>query len=209
MYPTREQLRTACEALCARDDALARAYSTLGVPEWRIQPASYEALARTVVYQLISTKAADAIWARVCDWAAGDLSPQRVMNATEDELRGCGLSRPKVRHLTTIAEAIATQSLDIALLHDMPDAEARKHLTAVKGIGPWTAELFLMCSLGRINAFPEGDVGLMESLRLLSQAEDRLTAKAFLTHAESWRPYRGVAAHLLWGYINHLRGNAR
>lgn len=209
MYPTREQLRTACEALCARDEALARAYATLGVPEWRIQPASYETLARTVVYQLISTKAADAIWTRVCDWAAGDLSPHRVMNAAEDELRGCGLSRPKVRHLTTIAEAIATQSLDIALLHDMPDAEARKHLTAVKGIGPWTAELFLMCSLGRINAFPEGDVGLMESLRLLSQAEDRLTAKAFLTHAESWRPYRGVAAHLLWGYINHLRGNAR
>ena len=209
MHPTREQLRTACEALCARDEALARAYSTLGVPEWRIQSASYETLARTVVYQLISTKAADSIWARVFHWAAGDLSPQRVMNATEDELRGCGLSRPKVRHLTTIAEAIATQSLDIALLHDMSDAEARKHLTAIKGIGPWTAELFLMCSLGRIDAFPEGDVGLMESLRLLSEAEDRRTARAFLTHAESWRPYRGVAAHLLWGYINHLRGNAR
>ncbi len=209
MYPTREQLRTACEALSARDEALARAYSTIGIPAWRIQPASYEALVRTVVYQLISTKAADAIWTRVLNWAAGDLSPQRVMNAAEDELRGCGLSRPKVRHLTTIAEAIETHSLNLAQLHEMPDAEARRHLTAVKGIGPWTAELFLMCSLGRIDAFPEGDVGLMESLRLLSQEEDRLTARAFLTHAESWRPYRGVAAHLLWGYINHLRGNGR
>lgn len=209
MTPTPEQIRTACDALCARDDALARARGIIGLPKWRHQPANYESLARTVVYQLISTKAGDAIWARVLDWAGGGVSPEQILTADEEHLRACGLSRPKVRHMKSIAEAITTGSLSLTLLDTLSDTDARKHLTAVKGIGPWTAELFVMCSLGRINAFPEGDVGMIEALRLLRQDEVRLTARAFLALAESWRPYRGVAAHLLWGYINHLRGNQR
>ena len=81
---------------------------------------------------------------------------------------------------------------------------ARAELVAVKGIGPWTADLFLM-ACGRLDAFPHGDVGLMEAYRLLRGDEERFESKAFTAHADAWRPYRGVAAHLLWGWINAER----
>ena len=85
---------------------------------------------------------------------------------------------------------------------------ARKELLAVKGIGPWTADLFLLYALGKMDAFPIGDVGLMEAHKRLSGAEERMTAKAFTAHAEIWQPYRGVAAHLLWGWLNAERSGA-
>lgn len=202
-------LITACTALCAHDPALARAHQQIGVPAWRLQPANYETLARTVVYQLISTKAGGSIWARVINWAGNDLTPEKVLKADEETLRGCGLSGPKIRHMVSIADAVMSGRLPLDDLHTLTDAEARRKLIAVKGIGPWTAELFIMCALRRMDAFPEGDVGLMESLKLLQNAPDRLSPKAFLAHAETWRPYRGMAAHLLWGYLNHLRGESR
>ena len=197
--------QAACDALCAIDPALARAYDVIGLPDWRDTEPVYQSLARTIVYQLISTKAGDAIWGRVQTWAGGDVTHHAILDAEEDTLRACGLSGPKIRHMKSVANAVHTDALPLAEMHDMNDSDARKCLIAVKGIGPWTAELFIMCALKRMDAFPEGDVGLMESLRLLQNAEERLTAKAFLAHADNWRPYRGMAAHLLWGYINHLR----
>ncbi|MAI89976.1 DNA-3-methyladenine glycosylase 2 family protein [Ponticaulis sp.] len=198
--------QTACDALCASDPALARAYDTIGLPDWRIQSPDYHSLARTIVYQLISIRAADVIWGRLQNWAGGEVKPEIILSADEADIKACGLSGPKVRHLISVAEAIRSGMLPIDELHTLSDKDARKLLIAVMGIGPWIAELFLMCSLQRMDAFPEGDVGLMESLRVLRNDERRLTAKAFLAHAENWRPYRGMAAHLLWGYLRHLRG---
>jgi DNA-3-methyladenine glycosylase II len=198
----------ACLALCALDPALARAHDYIGVPAWRVSVCEYQSLARTVTYQLISTRAADVIWERVCTWAGGEVTAGKVLAADFDDLRACGLSGPKVRHMVSIAEAVTSGALPLDKISSLTDKEARKLLIAVKGIGPWTAELFLMCSLQRMDAFPEGDVGLMESYRLLSDAETRLNAKAFQIRAESWRPYRGMAAHLLWGYLNQKRSEA-
>ena len=204
-----DDMRSACDHVCRSDPTLAKAYEIIGLPSWRAQPASYASLARTIVYQQISTKAGDSIWARVSAWAENNLTPERIVTTKETELQDCGLSRPKIRHMTTIAEAVLNGALPLDRLHRFSDIEARKCLIAVKGIGPWTAELFMMCSLRRMDAFPEGDVGMMEALRLLREDDERLSPKAFLALAETWRPYRAAAAHLLWGYINHIRGDIR
>ena len=202
--PSPAKIQAACQALGKADPALARAFKEIGVPEWRARPRTYETLATSVAYQLISTKAAASIWGRVTD-ALPAITPDTVLATDDDALRAFGLSRPKVSHLKSIATAIETDALNLERIAAASLADARKELLAVKGIGPWTAELFLLYALGEMNAFPTADVGLMEAHKQLSGAQTRMSAKAFTAHAEAWQPYRGVAAHLLWGWLNDQR----
>ncbi len=204
--PGQTDLLAACEHLAGRDTALARAYAERGLPTWRSGTPNYAVLARMIAFQQITTKAAASIWARV-EEAVGEVGTKAVLDASEDMLRGCGLSRPKIRHLRSIAEAVETGQLDLDRVHAAGMEDARKELIAVRGIGPWTADLFLLYC-GRLDAFPAGDVGLMEAYRLLSEADARHEPKAFTGLAETWRPYRGVAAHLLWAWINAEREKA-
>ena len=204
MAPSPETIKAACEALALKNTVLARAYTESGVPVWRAAPAQYETLARAVVYQLISTKAAAAIWQRLLE-RHRDMSPEDILADDPEALKSVGLSRPKVSHLRTIAEAIVAGQLDFARLAKAPIDMARKELLAVKGIGPWTADIFLMNALGKLDAFPVGDVGLMEAHKQLSGIETRLDRDAFSALAEDWRPHRGVAAHLLYGWLNMMR----
>ncbi|MEL6473025.1 MAG: DNA-3-methyladenine glycosylase 2 family protein [Pseudomonadota bacterium] len=206
--PGQRALDAACEALSQADPALARAHKAIGRPIWRSAEPCYASIARTIAYQQISTAAAGTIWGRVCD-DLGEITHSAVLACTEERLRAHGLSRPKIRHLMSIASAIETGALDLDRVCKADLDEARAELTAVKGIGPWTAELFLLYAVGEMDAFPTADVGLMESHKLLSGADVRMDPKAFTVHAESWRPYRGVAAHLLWGWINAERDKMR
>ncbi len=205
--PTQADLKTACDALSRADKALAKAYKAIGVPTWRTRPQTYETLATSVAYQLISTKAAAAIWART-KTALGDITPETMLGAQEDTLRAAGLSRPKIAHLKSIASAIKTDALNLSRVTQAPLKDARKELLAVKGIGPWTAALFLLYARGEMDVLPTADVGLMEAYKRLSGAKTRLDAKAFTAAGENWRPYRGVAAHLLWGWLNAERARA-
>lgn len=206
--PSSDTLTTACEQLSAVDPALKRAYAEIGLPVWRTAEPNYASLARIIAYQQISTKAAAAIWGRFIEHVEENACASRVLSCSDEDLQSCGLSRPKVRYFKSIAEAVETGALDFDRLARVDVASARKELIAVKGIGVWTAEVFLMNAIGKLDAFPEGDVGLMESYRLLSDAEVREPSKAFTALAENWRPYRGVAAHLLWGWINATRDKA-
>lgn len=204
--PNRRKLKVACEVLCQSDPALARAYEELGIPDWRYGSAEYVTLARMIAYQQITTKAAATIWGRV-EAHIGEITPEAILAADHDGLRSCGLSRPKINHLNSIAEAVVSGALNLDRVRKVALEDARRELVAVKGIGPWTAELFLLYS-GVLDAFPPGDVGLMEAHRLLLDAENRMEIKAFTQHAEVWRPYRGVAAHMLWNWLNTRRENA-
>ena len=204
--PDDATLRQACDELMARDPAFQAAFAVIGLPDWRYSPPLYRTIARMIAFQQITTKAAASIWARV-EAALGEVTSAAMLAASEDELRACGLSRPKIRHLKSIAEAVESGALDLTRVYHGEMDAARAELLAVKGIGPWTADLFLL-SCGRLDAFPIADVGLMEAYRLLSGHEDRYAPKAFTQLAESWRPWRGVAAHLLWGWINAERAKA-
>lgn len=202
--PDAQTLTRACEALAEVDPALAKAYAHIGLPNWRTRAPTYAALARMITYQQITTKAAATIWARV-EAQFGDVTPEAIVQADFETLRACGLSRPKISHFNTIAEAIISGTLNLQRVCESELAIARKELIAVRGIGPWTAELFLLSAVGALDAFPPGDIGLMEAHKRLSSSEIRMEIKAFTTHAELWRPYRGVAAHLLWDWLNDQR----
>lgn len=202
--PAAEVLAAACEALAARDPALNRAYAARGVPAWRVAPATYATLARLVVFQQISTTAGAAIWQRM-EQAFPTVEAETILGADDEMLRRCGLSRPKRSHLKAIAEACVTGVLDPRAVADAPAETAHATLVSVRGIGPWTANLFRLYAAGDLDAFPQGDVGLLESHRQVSGAADRLDRPAFDALAEGWRPYRGVAAHLLWDWLNHQR----
>ncbi|MEO0607731.1 MAG: DNA-3-methyladenine glycosylase 2 family protein [Pseudomonadota bacterium] len=202
--PSPRLLKQACDALAERDACLAHAYQTVGLPTWRATAPTYQALARIVVYQLISTKAADVIWGRIQD-RLESVTAEAVLRDNQEALRACGLSRPKLGHLNAIAEAVRSGALDLNAMREQPITDARRALLAIKGIGPWTADTFLMTALGHLDAFPSGDVGLIEAYRQLDGADARLTAKAFTAAADSWRPYRAVAAHLLYDWYNSTR----
>ncbi len=203
--PTEASLRHACDALAARDEALARAYTGVGLPQWRSVPATYATLARAVTFQLISLQAAGAIWMRTQALFAGPIDAEAMLDMPEDDLRGAGNSRPKIGHMKSIALAVTSGKLNFQRLENTDADTARAELLAVKGIGPWTANLFLLTALGHMDAFPPGDVGIMEAHRDLIGAEKRLSSKDFSALAETWTPYRGVAAHLLWGWWHHVR----
>lgn len=206
MSPEPETLKRACEALSLADHALGTAYRICGVPEWRDRPVAYETIATTIAYQQISVKAAASIWARV-QAQFGRVTAAAISEASEDSLRSCGLSRPKVRHMKSVAQACETGALDLQRVAGAPVDEARAELLDVKGIGPWTAELFLLYARGEIDAFPTADLGLMEAYKRLSGADKRLDKADFIALGETWRPWRGVAAHLLWAWLRHDRGS--
>ena len=200
-------IKTACEVLAARDRALARAYQDCGVPEWRARPLDFSLLASLVTHQLISLQAAASIWARL-ETCLGEVTAEAMLDAPEPDLRACGLSRPKIAHMKSIAKA-TLGPLDLERLAGLPLEDARKNLLAIKGIGPWTAELVALYALGAVDAFPHGDVGLMESYKRLANAQTRHTAAAFSELAVGWQPYRGVAAHLLWAWLHFDRAQQK
>ncbi|MEO0981910.1 MAG: DNA-3-methyladenine glycosylase 2 family protein [Pseudomonadota bacterium] len=202
--PPEPVLRAACEALAAADPALARAYRETGLPVWRAAPADYATLCRLITHQQISVTAARAIWARF-QAAFDPITPEGLLAADPDEIRACGLSRPKTRHLQSIAHAIVAGDLVLDRVAAASFDEAREELLSVSGIGPWTADLFLLYATNALDAFPVADIGLTESLRGLTGAETRMDKAAFAERGEAWRPYRGVAAHLLWAWISAER----
>jgi DNA-3-methyladenine glycosylase II len=203
-----KQLARAVRHLARQCEVMKAAHAYVGVPEWRTRQGDYAELARIIAYQQLSTKAAGTIWGRVVV-LLGKVTPKAVLAADIDALRACGLSRPKISHIRSIAAAVEDGSLNFRRLVKKSDDDARAELVAVKGIGPWTADIYLMACLGRWDVFPHADIGLSEAYRMISGQRKRHPPKKFLRTGERWRPYRGVAAHLLWAYINAARAEQR
>ena len=204
----KKQLSKAVRALAKECVIIKTAHEFVGVPEWRTRVGDYAGLARIIAFQQLSTKAAGTIWGRV-EVLLGRVTPKSVLAADIDGLRACGMSRPKIAHIRSIAEAVQDGRLNFRRLAKASDAEAQAELVAVKGIGPWTADVYLMFCLGRWDVFPHADIGLSEAYRMISGERKRHPPKKFLRTGERWRPYRGVAAHMLWAYINAARDAQR
>jgi len=203
-----KQLGKAVKHLAKSCETIAAAHERVGVPEWRTRPGDYAGLARIIAYQQLSTKAAGTIWGRV-ETLVGKVTPASVLDADFDALRACGLSRPKISHIRSIATAVTDGSLNLKRVAKASDEAAQAELVAVKGIGPWTADVYLMFCLGRWDVFPHADIGLSESYRMITGQRKRHPPKKFLKTGDRWRPYRGVAAHMLWSYINAVREEQR
>lgn len=197
--------RAACAALARKDKTLARALDAIGEPHIRRRPGGFEALFRIIVEQQVSVPSAQAIWAR-CQAGMKCHSPASALRLGEDELRKFGLSTPKAGYVIALAEAWSGGAIDERALSQMSDEDAAKALQQIKGIGPWTAAIYLLFCEGRVDIWPRGDVALLGAYNAARLRGPRPDMKQFDARAEKWAPYRGVAAHILWTYYAHIRG---
>jgi DNA-3-methyladenine glycosylase II len=191
-------------ALLAADPRLAEIAAIAGPLPLRRRPGGYAGIASIVVSQQLSTASAAAIWGRLAA-AYEPFTPQALIRARADRLARLGLSAPKIRALKEIARAIAGGALDCDALPEMPADAAHEALCAVHGIGPWTADIYLLFCLGHPDAWPAGDLALQEAARLAFALPARPTVKEIAVLAEPWRPWRGVAARLLWAYYRTVK----
>lgn len=190
--------------LAQRDSRLRPLTEAFSHLEYRLREGGFSALLRLIVEQQLSVKAADTILGRV---HAGleDISPQALLAHDEDRLRGYGLSRPKITYARALAEAFHTGGFDADALRALPLDEAAERLIALKGIGRWTAEVYLMFSEGRLDLFPVGDVALREAVGWLDGLAERPNEAYCAERARAWSPYRSVAAHLLWAWYGAVK----
>lgn len=194
-----DDLAEGAEWLARHDSRFARALVLTGPLPLRRNDGGFPALLDIIMGQQVSVASADAIWKRL--EAAGLTAADRVAAASEDDLRGCGLSRQKIRY----ARGLARAGIDFASLDNLPDDEVIAVLTALPGIGRWTAEIYAMFSLGRADVFAPGDLALQEAARVLFDLAERPKDKVLRQMAEAWSPWRAVAARALWAYYRVLR----
>lgn len=202
---TEADLDIALATLAKADPRFTALVATAGRPPLRRRSDGFAGLAATVVSQQLSTASAGAIWSRLA--AAYDpFEPVAILRARSTRLARLGLSTPKIRALKEIASAIAREELALATLGELAAEEAHAALTAVHGIGPWTADIYLLSCLGHADAWPAGDLALQEAARLAFGLRTRPSAKEMIPLAEPWRPLRAVAARVLWTYYRSVKG---
>ena len=200
-----EDIEGARRAVVALDPALERAHAQTPPFEWRRRIGGFEGLFHMIVDQQVSLASAAAIWARVEAGLGGEVTPERTLATDIETLRTFGLSIQKATYGHEIARAHVEGRIDFDHLERLPDEEAIARLTAIKGVGKWTAETFLMFCEGRRDVFPAGDIALQEAMRWADGAAVRPHEKEACLRAEIWRPYRSVAAHLLWGWYGAVK----
>ena len=198
-------MRAAIDALVAADPRLARIEPAAGPLPWRVRAGGFPGLLQIVVGQQISNQAALAIWRRLSA-LPGALTPAGLMLLEDDGLRTAGLSRPKVAHARALAAAFASGALSQDGLAAMADVEAAAAITAVRGLGPWTAEVYLLFALQRQDVFPAGDVAIAGAAADLLGLPARPGPAALRVLADAWRPSRALAARLLWHHWRHRTG---
>ena len=181
-------------ALSAMCPCMKAAYALTGPLPLRRRADGFAQVLSAIVGQQVSVASAAAVWSRI--EAAGFNTPAAVLAASDDELRAVGLSGQKFIY----ARELALADIDYIALRDMSDEAVIKTLVAVKGIGPWTAEVYAMFSLGRADVFAPGDLAMQEAARSLYDLPERPKEKAFREMADAWAPWRAVAARLLWAY---------
>ncbi len=198
-------LEGAINALCSHAPEFIAVVEQTGTPPLRRTAPGFSGMLRIITGQQLSKASAAAIWQRMCD----DLHPHDPAHFTtleEERFRAVGQSRPKIRTIMSFTEAVASGALDLEMLSELDDEEVAAALTSVKGIGPWSAEIYLLSCLGRPDVWPAGDLALQVAAADILGKPERLTAEEMKQAGEAWRPWRAVAARLLWAWYAHLKG---
>ena len=196
---TDADLREGLAALTIVCPHLARVHALTGNPPLRKRPRGFEGLSRVVVGQQLSIASADAIWGRVRT-RVQPFEAATLLSIPDKDLRKTGLSRSKVATLREVAVAIEAGRLKLNALARAPEDTIHAELTSIKGIGPWTADIYIMFSLARADAWSPGDLALQYAVKDALLLAERPSLAEMTEHAEIWRPWRGVAARLLWSY---------
>lgn len=201
MVRTTDSIKAAVEALAEREPAFAQVLVKHGIPEPRVSPPGATTLLRTIVGQQVSVAAARSMWAKL--EAAFGSPPElaRLLVASDEDMRTAGMSRQKAGYIRSLAELVISGELDLAALPE-ENEEAIALLTRIKGIGRWSAEIYLLFAEGRPDVFPAGDLAVQVELGRLMGFEEKPTEKQLREIGERWRPHRGAAAVLAWHSYN-------
>jgi 3-methyladenine DNA glycosylase/8-oxoguanine DNA glycosylase len=197
-----KQLKMGLDAIADREPAMARALGVAGYPEPRIRPTGYATLLRTIVGQQVSVAAAASVWAKLEALLGEGIAPETLLAAEFDALRACGLSRQKQGYARSLCELVVAGSLDFDAL-PADDEEAIAQLVQIKGIGRWSAEIYLLFAEGRADIWPAGDLAVQAGLHRILGLDARPSEKETRVLAESWRPHRGAAAIFTWHCYNN------
>ena len=200
---TDDDVREGVRALRRKCAVMRHVHDTAGHPPLRRRPAGFEGLARIIVGQQVSVASATAIWTRTAE-VCRPFEPGVVLALTDQQFAAAGLSRPKIRTLRAIADA-CTNGLDLAGLDGASEEQVHAALTEVVGIGPWTADVYIMFCLGRADGWAPGDLALQIAAQKAMGLDERPGADVLKEIGERWRPWRGVAARLLWAYYAVLK----
>ncbi len=197
--------RAALDRLIASHPAFASIEANAGPVPWRVRPAGFPGLLAAIVGQQISNQAAGAIWRRLRALPGAD-QPDGLLALSDEALCGAGLSRPKLAHARALAEACASGALDPSRLPGLDDEAAIATICTVRGLGRWSAEVYLLFAEQRADVFPAGDLALAAALAALRGLPARPPQAALRGLAAAWTPSRGLAARLLWHHWRHLTG---
>jgi DNA-3-methyladenine glycosylase II len=201
---TEADLEIALGKLVERDPRMADLLSVGGAPPLRRRAAGFAGLTSIVCAQQLSTASASAIWGRLV--ARFDpFDHHALLSARTPALKRAGLSAPKIKTFRNVARAVRDGTINLDALGSMPADDAHAALVTISGIGPWTADIYLLFCIGHADAFPAGDLALQEAARIAFRKRKRPTAKQLEKIAEAWRPYRGVAACVLWSYYRAVK----
>ncbi len=194
---TAEQLKKSLDTLAESEPGIAAAIAATGYPEPRLSDPGYPTLLRTIVGQQVSVAAAASVWNKLEALLGEGCPPENLIAQDFDALRSCGLSRQKQGYARSLAELVITGALPLDALPE-DDEEAITYLTRVKGIGRWSAEIYLLFAEGRVDIWPAGDLAVQEGVGRLLKMEARPSEKDIREIAEKWRPNRGAAAIFTW-----------
>ena len=199
---TAERLRAGIDAVAAREPAIAAALAKAGYPEPRIRQPGYRTLLRTIVGQQVSVAAAASVWGKLEALLGEEMAPADLLASEFDALRACGLSRQKQGCARSLCELVAGGTLD---LHNLPadDEEAIAQLVQIKGIGRWSAEIYLLFAEGRTDIWPAGDLAVQAGIGRIFGLDARPTEPETRALAEPWRPERGAVAIFTWHCYNN------
>jgi DNA-3-methyladenine glycosylase II len=192
-----EALKASLDALGGRDPRIAAAVAEAGYPEPRISAPGYQTLLRTIVGQQVSVKAAASMWAKLTGLVGDPPAPERLIGASDETLRAAGLSRQKAAYARSLAEEVVSGRLDFARL-PTGDEEAIAELVQVRGIGRWSAEIYLLFAEGRGDIWPAGDLAIQIETGRIMGLDARPTERQLRALAEPWRPHRGAFAIFAW-----------
>ncbi len=201
MVRTTDSIQAHLTALADREPAFSKVIAQLGMPEPRNSRPGAETLLRTIVGQQVSVAAARSMWAKLEGAFGSPPDLAKLLAASDEEMRAAGMSRQKSGYIRSLAELVLSGKLDLANL-PADDEEAIALLTKIKGIGRWSAEIYLLFAEGRADVFPAGDLAVLVEIGRLLGLPDKPTEKQLRELAEAWRPYRGAAAVLAWHSYN-------
>jgi DNA-3-methyladenine glycosylase II len=195
----------AVDGLAARDPDLARIHATHGPPPFYVRDPGFPTLLLLILEQQVSLASARATYNKVLA-LIGEMTPQKLLQLDDEQLLAAGVSRQKRRYSRILAEAVLSGALPLDTLHEQSDEEVRAALTALTGIGLWTADVYLLMCLRRPDVWPGGDLAIQVAVQEIKGLEKRPTATETLPFAEAWRPWRAVAARILWHHYLSKRG---